>query len=108
MTGALLVFAGYGVLLAGVCALVRWVRAYDKPNPVDLRAVDDARADFEDRMHVVHAHNDGHVTTRRTMQQDWISIACSSGRHHLCRPDRDDCFCTCGHGGYDEAKAVAS
>jgi len=92
--------------LAGVAALlVGHQEPESDMDDADLWTIDDARVDFEERMHVVgvHAHDDGHTVTRRTLRMDWLSLECSSGRHHLCRPDRSECFCLCGHGGYDEA-----
>ena len=32
---------------------------------------------------------------RRTTRLDWLSFDCSALRHHLCRPDRDQCHCQC-------------
>lgn len=50
---------------------------------------------------VQHAHVDdaGQVSTVG------VSIPCANGDHHLCRPDRDPCACTCQHGGFDQAVA---
>lgn len=107
LAGAYLALAG---LFTWLARRVSWTGTQPWPatadDDADLRTIDEARAEFEDRMHVVgvHAHDDGATVTRRTLRMPWLSVACSSERHGACRADEWSCECAC-HRSVLEASA---